>query len=72
MSAKVKGFVVALDADLHADDAKRVADAIALVRGVSGVELVEADGLNDSIVRLRVNNEWRQRLAGLVHQSLGE
>jgi hypothetical protein len=65
MISDCKGFIVALDKDMKSED---VDDAIRLlksIRGVVGVQSVDADPMGDSIQRMRIRNELRRKILDL-------
>lgn len=65
MSGEVKGFVVALSADMDEGVANELMKAIRLMRGVIDVKPV-FESSDDFIVRTRVDAEWRERIRGLL------
>jgi hypothetical protein len=65
MSGDVKGFVVALSADMDEGVANELMKAIGLMRGVISVKPVH-ESADDCIISERVNAEWRERVRGLL------
>jgi hypothetical protein len=55
------GYVVALDHNIREDDAQAVLAALSMVKGVIGVEPVEAD-LSLQVAQMRADSEIRTRL----------
>jgi hypothetical protein len=64
----LKGVVVAFDRDIREDEAGTLLAAIRQLRGVADVQPSIAN-LNDEIVRMRVDMEWRQRIYDMLDKS---
>jgi uncharacterized Fe-S cluster-containing protein len=59
------GLVVVLNDDVREEDARAIAAAIRMIRGVASVQNVEGEPVVQ-VARERVNAEWRQRIVGLL------
>lgn len=64
MTQRVKGLTVAFEADFREDDIEHIIAAIKLIKGVAGVEHVEADH-NDFINRSRIKHEFGEKIFNL-------
>lgn len=65
MTDRLKGCTVAFAKDIREDDAKAIIDAILQLRGVASVRTSVVTG-DDLITRMRIDNEWRERLLNLI------
>jgi hypothetical protein len=64
----IKGLVVSLSEDLPQEEADRLREAILLLKGVIRVEVHSADSYQDTMVRRRVENEWRTRILAAMEE----
>jgi hypothetical protein len=67
MTDRIKGFVVALDKDLRDDDVQETLNALRMIKGVVSVNPVIAKPGDDQIIRMRLENEFREKLLDLFH-----
>jgi hypothetical protein len=62
VTTRYKGVVVSFDRDIREDDAESLLTAIRMIKGVIGVQPVEAGSMHDSIVEMRVRSEIEKRI----------
>lgn len=62
MSAKIKGFIVSLKQDASEEYAEKIASALQFLSCVAKVEPIEMCPLEDSIIRMRVEMEMKEKL----------
>ena len=67
MANHVKGFVVALDKDMHPEDAEQVKAALGMVKHVLSVDVVEVDLMDDYINRSRIHHDLGLKLLEIVY-----
>lgn len=65
MADRYAAFVVSLDQDLPEDEARRVRDALRMIRGVIGVEPV-VSSVEVAVAQSRADAVWRERIANLA------
>lgn len=65
MTDRLKGYVVILEENIREDDAERITQALAMVKGVLGVQPLVAD-TSDMIIRERVRSEIQRRLLDVL------
>lgn len=61
-STTIKGLVVTLKAQITADQAKRLCQAIELLNGVISVRLEPESLVEDMFIREQVRHEFREKL----------
>jgi hypothetical protein len=59
-------FIVVLDDGVADDDAKAIATAIGLFRGVRSVTAAADGDAESQATRDSINEEWRRRIVGLL------
>jgi hypothetical protein len=67
MTTRHKGFTVVLARDAREDDDDEIMTALRMVRGVLEVIPIESTH-DDSIVRMRVDSEWRDRILEMLRK----
>ncbi len=65
---RVKGIVVAFDHDIPAPNVETIMTTLRWIQGVASVEPIGAEPMNDMVSRMRVDNEWRQRIYKLLEE----
>jgi hypothetical protein len=69
MTERLKGFVVALEADIRGDDAEQLKQVLACMRGVLKVEPVMANS-DDWIIEQRVRTELGDQIMAVLYPAL--
>lgn len=70
MSERHAGYIVTLAEDIQADEAADIFTALHMIRGVIDVQPVTASA-ETVIAQARADNEWRERLIGLLKDKGG-
>jgi len=65
MTARVSGYVIALEEDIREDSLEEVINALRMIKGVVAVEPVISDAGNQ-IAEMRADNRWRMKIAQLL------
>lgn len=69
MTARIKGFKIALAQDIREDDAEHIITALKMIKGVVGVTPLE-DSPEDYIQAIRIKAKVRDKLYDLIKQEL--
>lgn len=69
MTDRVKGFTVVLDKDFRIDDVEVIQNAIAMIKGVSSVQPIIANG-EDFVVEQRTRTEIRKKLFEFIKEEI--
>lgn len=67
MTTRHSGYIVALKEDIRDDDSQSIADALRLIKGVTSVTPIESSP-HDAVLRMRLNNEMRERLYAIIEE----
>lgn len=70
MTDRHSGYIVALDSNTREDDAQRIIDAIAMIKGVQAVTPVVADPLG-AIHELRVRRKLLEKMYAVFDNAGG-
>jgi hypothetical protein len=65
MTDRQTAFLVTLGEEVAEDEARAIAAALRMVRGVASVQPAEANP-DWQLARERIDAEWRQRIVGLL------
>lgn len=72
MTDRLSGYLVTLDQDIREDDAEEIVAALRMIKFVASVTPVRAGPLDDQIIRLRRDHDWRATLATLLRDGPAE
>lgn len=61
MSATIKGLTVTIEEDIREDHAKKIKEAIRMIKGVISVELVEED-MDHHMAKAQVRHEFEEKI----------
>ncbi len=65
------GYVVTLAADVPAEDAEAIVNALRMVKGVAGVDPIVGGDAAGHIAQMRAHQQWRDALVNLIHDGVG-
>jgi len=68
MTDRAKGLVVTLEHDMRVDDAVATLNAIRQIRGVTDVQFVASDIVNDHINRMQIRRELEKKLWAVLQE----
>lgn len=68
MGNPVKGFVVALEGNMHVDDANKTLEAIRQLKGVVDVDFIHSEVMADAVTRMATTHEHVSDLRELMHK----
>lgn len=66
MTDRHSGYLVTLAKDIREDDARKIIDALRMVRGVLTVEPVVSDLFLQQIAEQRADEAWRTRIHDML------
>ncbi len=68
--AKYSGFTVALDKEVDGTQAELIRTCILMIQGVADVTSIESDLLTESIAKMSLKNEIREKLYNFIQENL--
>jgi hypothetical protein len=71
MTDRIRGFYVALEADIRIDDAEPLMEAVRQLRGVAAVKPDVSDDMTDFVARQRVRRELMGKIFAVLKSEDG-